>query len=96
MPPGANLPTVAELAVEHGVSVGTADRAVALLAAEALVSVVRGERQPSQMRAKASKNTILVAALRHPQVSRAPGSPLIPFIVAAPCHPRAGLGGYGS
>ncbi|WP_320067664.1 winged helix-turn-helix domain-containing protein [Micromonospora sp. RTGN7] len=42
--PGDQLPAVTELASGHGVSVGTAHRAVALLTAEGLVSVVRGRR----------------------------------------------------
>jgi integrase len=42
--PGDQLPAVAELASAHGVSVGTAHRAVALLTAEGLVSVIRGRR----------------------------------------------------
>ncbi|MDG4756407.1 tyrosine-type recombinase/integrase [Micromonospora sp. WMMD710] len=42
--PGEQLPAVADLATAHGVSGGTAHRAVALLAAEGLVSVVRGRR----------------------------------------------------
>ncbi|MEU4776610.1 tyrosine-type recombinase/integrase [Micromonospora sp. NPDC023633] len=42
--PGDQLPAVAELASTHGVSIGTAHRAVALLTAEGLVNVVRGRR----------------------------------------------------
>ncbi|MFG3418704.1 tyrosine-type recombinase/integrase [Micromonospora sp. NPDC048063] len=42
--PGDQLPTVAELAGAHGVSVGTAHRAVGLLTSEGLVNVARGRR----------------------------------------------------
>ncbi|WDZ84903.1 tyrosine-type recombinase/integrase [Micromonospora cathayae] len=42
--PGDPLPTVAELAAAHAVSVGTAHRAVASLTADGLVSVTRGRR----------------------------------------------------
>ncbi|MFI7437626.1 tyrosine-type recombinase/integrase [Micromonospora haikouensis] len=42
--PGDPLPTVTELAAAHGASVGTAHRAVALLAAAGLVNVARGRR----------------------------------------------------
>lgn len=42
--PGDPLPTVKELAAENGVSVGTAHRALATLAAEGLISVRRGSR----------------------------------------------------
>ncbi|MEU2703110.1 winged helix-turn-helix domain-containing protein [Micromonospora aurantiaca (nom. illeg.)] len=42
--PGDQLPAVPKLAAAHGISVGTAHRAVALLTAEGLVSVVRGRR----------------------------------------------------
>jgi len=41
---GETLPTVTELANMHGISVGTAQRAVALLRDEGLVSVARGKR----------------------------------------------------
>lgn len=41
---GDRLPTVAELATLHRVSVGTAHRAIALLAGEGLVNVTRGQR----------------------------------------------------
>lgn len=42
--PGDPLPTVIELANEHGVAVGTAHRALALLKAEGRVDVRRGRR----------------------------------------------------
>jgi DNA-binding GntR family transcriptional regulator len=42
--PGASVPTCADLAHEHGVSLGTANRAVALLRGEGLVSTRRGQR----------------------------------------------------
>lgn len=42
--PGAQLPTIVELAARHHVAAGTAQRAVALLAAERLVTVSRGRR----------------------------------------------------
>jgi integrase len=42
--PGEPLPAVVDLAQTHGVSVGTAHRAVALLTAEGLVEVSRGRR----------------------------------------------------
>ena len=42
--PGDQLPAISKLAAAHGVSVGTAHRAVALLTAEGLVSVARGRR----------------------------------------------------
>ncbi|MFI6160756.1 GntR family transcriptional regulator [Micromonospora haikouensis] len=42
--PGAPLPTVTELAAAHGVSVGTAHRAVASLTTDGLVNVARGRR----------------------------------------------------
>ncbi len=42
--PGDLLPTVKDLADENGVSVGTAHRALAALAAEGLISVRRGSR----------------------------------------------------
>jgi integrase len=41
---GDRLPTVADLATAQGVSVGTAHRAVALLAGEGLLNVTRGQR----------------------------------------------------
>jgi integrase len=44
LPPGAELPTIAQLANVNGVSTGTAHRAVALLKAEGLVEVQRGRR----------------------------------------------------
>ena len=42
--PGDTLPTVKQLAAEHGVSYGTAQRAIALLAEECRVVVSRGVR----------------------------------------------------
>ncbi|MDQ4037110.1 MAG: GntR family transcriptional regulator, partial [Actinomycetota bacterium] len=42
--PGDQLPTVAELAVAHTVSVGTAHRAIALLKDEGFIAVTRGRR----------------------------------------------------
>jgi DNA-binding transcriptional regulator YhcF (GntR family) len=42
--PGDTLPTVAELAAAHAVSVGTAHRAIALLKSEGLIDVSRGRR----------------------------------------------------
>jgi len=42
--PGASVPTCADLAHEHGVSLGTANRAVALLRGEGLVHTRRGQR----------------------------------------------------
>jgi integrase len=42
--PGDQLPTVAELAAAHTVSVGTAHRAIALLKNEGLIEVARGRR----------------------------------------------------
>lgn len=42
--PGDPLPTVAELAAAHTVSVGTAHRAIALLKDEGLIDVARGRR----------------------------------------------------
>jgi len=42
--PGAALPTVKEIAAEHGVSYGTAQRALAVLVEEGRVSVSRGMR----------------------------------------------------
>jgi DNA-binding GntR family transcriptional regulator len=42
--PGELLPTVVELAAEHDPSTGTVYRAVALLEAEGLVDVQRGEQ----------------------------------------------------
>jgi hypothetical protein len=42
--PGDQLPAVPDLAETHGVSVGTAHRAIALLTAEGLIEVSRGRR----------------------------------------------------
>ncbi|MDG9677767.1 tyrosine-type recombinase/integrase [Micromonospora sp. DH14] len=42
--PGDQLPAVSELAATHRVSVGTAHRALAVLTAEGMVTVVRGRR----------------------------------------------------
>ena len=42
--PGAQLPTMVDLAARHQVAVGTAQRAVALLADDDLVTVSRGRR----------------------------------------------------
>ncbi|WP_433505900.1 tyrosine-type recombinase/integrase [Pseudonocardia halophobica] len=42
--PGAELPTVAQLAVSYGVAVGTAHRAMAKLKQEGLIDVTRGPR----------------------------------------------------
>nr|WP_243639981.1 winged helix-turn-helix domain-containing protein [Micromonospora sp. MW-13] len=42
--PGDQVPAVTELAAAHGVSVGTAHRALALLTSEGLVSVARHRR----------------------------------------------------
>jgi integrase len=42
--PGDHLPTVAELAAKHGVSAGTAHRAIDLLRTEGAVNVSRGRR----------------------------------------------------
>lgn len=44
LPPGAELPTVTELAVTHDVAAGTAQRAMALLRTEGLIQVSRGRR----------------------------------------------------
>lgn len=44
LPPGAELPTVAELAVTHDVAVGTAQRAMAVLRTEKIIEVRRGKR----------------------------------------------------
>jgi integrase len=44
LPPGAQLPTVAQLAVANTVAVGTAHRAVTILKAEGLIEVARGKR----------------------------------------------------
>jgi integrase len=41
---GDQLPTVVDLANSHGVAVGTAHRALALLSAEGLIDVARGRR----------------------------------------------------
>jgi integrase len=42
--PGEELPTMAQIAAKHTVAVGTAHRAVALLANEGLVEIARGRR----------------------------------------------------
>ena len=44
LPPGAQLPTIVELAARHQVAVGAARRAVAVLADNGLVIVSRGRR----------------------------------------------------
>lgn len=44
LPPGAQLPTVAQLAVANTVAVGTAHRALTILKAEGLIAVARGKR----------------------------------------------------
>lgn len=44
LPPGAQLPTVAQLAVANTVAVGTAHRALTILKAEGLIAVARGRR----------------------------------------------------
>ena len=44
LPSGARLPSMSELAAEHGVSFGTAQRAVAELKALGLIDIVRGHR----------------------------------------------------
>jgi integrase/DNA-binding transcriptional regulator YhcF (GntR family) len=44
LPLGAQLPTHKQLALQHGVSVGTAHRVTALLSSEGLVEVSRGRR----------------------------------------------------
>jgi DNA-binding GntR family transcriptional regulator len=44
LPPGSELPTVAQLAVANTVAVGTAHRALAALKSEGLVDVTRGRR----------------------------------------------------
>ncbi len=44
LPPGAQLPTVAQLAVANTVAIGTAHRALSQLKAEGLIEVTRGRR----------------------------------------------------
>jgi integrase len=44
LPLGAQLPTHKQLAEQHGISVGTAHRVIALLSSEGLVEVSRGRR----------------------------------------------------
>lgn len=44
LPPGSELPTVAQLAVAYGVAVGTAHRAMAKLKDDGLIQVARGKR----------------------------------------------------
>jgi hypothetical protein len=44
LPPGAELPTIVELAAGHSVAAGTAHRALDLLRREGLVAVSRGKR----------------------------------------------------
>jgi integrase len=44
LPPGAQLPTVAQLAVANAVAVGTAHRALTVLKVEGLIEVARGKR----------------------------------------------------
>lgn len=46
--PGAALPTVVDLARRYGVAVGTAHRAISVLATDGLIEVARGRRRKSR------------------------------------------------
>jgi DNA-binding GntR family transcriptional regulator len=62
--PGDKLPPMANLAARYGVSFGTAQRAVAELRAEGLVSVCRGQRAVVVDPAKAASADVVPFACR--------------------------------